>query len=126
MLAYISSFNEWKKIYEKKKEEFEKYVSKNPKRSREELAAEASKVLLDEVLKRYDIAEFFPEIKPVISLMGSKPANEVGGLIGDFVKFYFQKNSVDNSGRQRSGEEVVKDFAYKCVKKFLLKRMLGD
>jgi len=121
MLAYVSSFNEWKKIYEKKKEEFEKYVSKDPERSREELAAEASKVLLDEILKRYDPAGMFPEMKPVIDFARSNSAEKVGEMLGEAVKFYCRQQ-----GSGKSGEEVFKELAYKLVKGFLLKKMLGD
>jgi len=124
MLAYASALNECMEIYERKKEELERYVSKDSQKPREEFVAETSKVLLDEVLKR--LAGYFPEIKAAIGVVCSEPAVKFGELAGDYLKLYFQKNSVDNSGRQRSGGEVVKEFAYRCVKNFLLKRMLGD
>jgi len=120
VLAYINAFRECRNVYERKKEEFDKYVSKDPKKSKGELAAEASKVVLDEILKRYPI-ETFPEIKSAMDFARSKPAKEVGEFLGEFVKFYFRQH-----GEEKNGEEVIKEFAYGFMKKLILKKLLGD
>jgi len=123
LFANLYAFNQCRDIYEKEKEKFEKYVSQNPQKSKEELVTEGSKVLLDEVLKRYDIEKLPPEIRTVIKLVWSKPASEAGELIADFIRIYFREHAAGKDGKERRGEEVVKEIAYKYVKGFLLKKL---
>jgi hypothetical protein len=125
IFANLYAFNQCRNVFEKEKEKFEKYVSENPEKSKEELVAEGSKVLLDEVLKRYDLEKLPPEMRTIIKLVSSKKASEAGELIGDFVKIYFREHSVGKDGEEMSGEDVIKELAYKYMKSFLLKKYLG-
>jgi len=123
LFANLYALNQCRDIYEKERERFEKYVSQNPQKSKEELVTEGSKVLLDEVLKRYDFGNLPPEIRTGIKLVWSKPASQAGELIADFVRIYFREHATGKDGKERSGEEVIKEIALKYIKHLLLKKL---
>jgi len=100
-----------REAFESALEEYKIYVKREQKSS-EEMTVEGVRILLDEVMKKYDVTSMFPEsVRPIVKAMMSQPFSYTVDVLSATLKEYAKDKA---TGEYRTTQEVfgqaVNDF----------------